>query len=43
MSHAIEDLVDDTLSLSTNESVALVKKLLESLDAPNEKISVIWS
>lgn len=43
MSHAIEDLVDGTLSLSTNERVTLVEKLLESLDAPNEKINAIWS
>jgi len=43
MSHAIEDLVNGALSLSTNERVTLVEKLLESLDAPNEKINAIWS
>jgi putative addiction module component (TIGR02574 family) len=43
MSLAIEELVDGALSLSTNERVTLVEKLLESLDAPNERINTIWS
>lgn len=43
MSNAVEDLVDGALSLSTNERVTLVEKLLESLDAPNERINAIWS
>lgn len=31
------------LALSTNERVALVEQLLQSLDAPSEEINEIWA
>ena len=43
MAHASKDLFDDALALSMNERVALVERLLESLDAPNEEINEIWA
>lgn len=43
MSHIGKNVFDDALALSTNERVALVERLLESLDAPNEEINAIWS
>ena len=43
MSHIGKDVFDDALALSTNERVALVERLLESLDAPNEEINAMWS
>lgn len=38
-----KNIVDDALALSTNERVALVERLLESLDAPNDEVNAIWS
>jgi putative addiction module component (TIGR02574 family) len=43
MAHLQKDIVDDALALSTNERVALVERLLESLDAPNDEVNEIWS
>jgi len=43
MSNIGKDVFDDALALSTNERVALVERLLESLDAPNEEINAMWS
>lgn len=43
MSHIGKDVFDDALALSTSERVALVERLLESLDAPNEEINAMWS
>ncbi|MDO6692672.1 addiction module protein [Aliiglaciecola sp. 3_MG-2023] len=43
MSYIDKDVFDDALALSTNERVALVERLLESLDAPNEEINAMWS
>lgn len=43
MPHIRKDVFDDALALSTSERVALVERLLESLDAPNEEINAMWS
>lgn len=43
MNHVSKELIDDVLALSTNERVALVERLLESLDAPNDEINAIWA
>ncbi|MGK0306254.1 MAG: hypothetical protein ACI8UG_002009 [Gammaproteobacteria bacterium] len=42
MTQIIKNIVDDALSLSTNQRVELVEKLLESLDVPNSAINNIW-
>jgi hypothetical protein len=42
MTQIIKNIVDDALSLSTNQRVELVKKLLESQDVPNSGINNIW-
>jgi len=38
-----KDIVDDALALPTSERVALVERLLESLDAPNNELNAVWS
>lgn len=43
MTQISKELVNDVLALSTNERVALVEQLLQSLDAPNDEINEIWS
>ena len=43
MAHLQKGIVDDALALSTNERIALVERLLESLDAPNDEVNAIWS
>lgn len=43
MAHLQKRIVDDALALSTNERIALVERLLESLDAPNDDVNAIWS
>jgi putative addiction module component (TIGR02574 family) len=43
MANMQKDIVDDALALSTNERVALVERLLESLDAPNDELNAVWS
>jgi putative addiction module component (TIGR02574 family) len=43
MTQISKNIVDDALSLSTNQRVELVEKLLESLDAPNSEINNIWA
>lgn len=43
MTHISKDLIDDALALSTNDRVALVERLLESLDAPNDEINEVWA
>lgn len=43
MAQISKNIVDDALSLSTNQRVELVEKLLESLDAPNSEINNIWA
>ena len=41
--HTQNNRLDDALALSSNERVALVERLLESLDAPNDEVNAIWS
>ena len=36
-------LISDVLSLSVNERIEVVEKLLESLDAPNQEIAEVWA
>jgi putative addiction module component (TIGR02574 family) len=43
MTQISKNIVDDALSLSTNQRVELVEKLLESLDVPNSEINNIWA
>lgn len=43
MTQVNRNIVEDALSLSTNERVELVEKLLESLDAPNAELNAIWA
>ena len=43
MTEISKELVQDALALSTNERVALVEQLLQSLDAPNEAINEVWA
>lgn len=43
MAKVNKNIVDDALSLSLNERVELVEKLLESLDTPNTELNKIWS
>lgn len=43
MTHLQQEIFDEALALSANERVALVERLLESLDAPNEELNAIWS
>ena len=43
MAHLNKDIVDNALALSANERVALVEKLLESLDTPNDDLNTIWA
>jgi putative addiction module component (TIGR02574 family) len=43
MTHISKELIDNALALSTNQRVALVERLLESLDAPNAEINAIWA
>lgn len=38
-----KNILEDALSLSTNERVELVEKLLESLDTPNTELNVAWA
>ncbi|MFT4573893.1 addiction module protein [Marinomonas primoryensis] len=42
MTQVNRNIVEDALSLSMNERVELVEKLLESLDTPNAELNVIW-
>lgn len=43
MTHVSKELIDEALALSTNQRIALVETLLESLDAPNAEINEIWA
>lgn len=43
MTYVNKELIDKALALSTNQRVALVERLLESLDAPNAEINEIWA
>lgn len=43
MAQVNKNILDDALSLSMNERVELVEKLLESLNTPNTKLNTIWS
>lgn len=43
MTQMSKELINDALALSTNERVASVEQLLQSLDAPNEEINEIWA
>ena len=43
MALADRNIVDEALSLSINERVELVEKLLESLDTPNAELNAIWA
>lgn len=42
MTQVNRNIVEDALSLSMNERVELVEKLLESLDTPNAELNTIW-
>jgi putative addiction module component (TIGR02574 family) len=42
MTQVNRNIVEDALSLSMNERVELVEKLLESLDTPNAELNAIW-
>lgn len=43
MTQANRNIVDDSLSLSMNEHVELVEKLLENLNTPNAELNAIWT
>ncbi|WP_395343757.1 addiction module protein [Ningiella sp. W23] len=43
MTQISKELVNDALALSTNERVALVEQLLQSLNAPNDEINEVWA
>ena len=43
MTQVTRNIVEDALSLSMNERVELVEKLLESLDTPNAELNAIWA
>jgi putative addiction module component (TIGR02574 family) len=43
MTQVNRNIVDDALSLSMNERVELVEKLLESLNTPNAELNAIWA
>ncbi len=43
MAQENRNIVEDALSLSMNERVELVEKLLESLDTPNAELNAIWA
>jgi putative addiction module component (TIGR02574 family) len=43
MTQISKELVNDALALSTNERVALVEQLLQSLDVPSEEINEAWA
>jgi len=43
MTQVNRSIVEDALSLSMNERVELVEKLLESLDTPNAELNAIWA
>ena len=43
MTQVNSNIVEDALSLSMNERVELVEKLLESLDTPNAELNAIWA
>lgn len=42
MTQVNRNIVEDALSLSMNERVEIVEKLLESLDTPNAELNTIW-
>ena len=42
MTQVNRNIAEDALSLSMNERVELVEKLLESLDTPNAELNAIW-
>ncbi|GGN30252.1 MULTISPECIES: addiction module protein [Marinomonas] len=43
MTQVNRNIVEDALSLSMNERVELVEKLLESLDTKNTELNAIWA
>lgn len=43
MTQISKELINDALALSTNERVALVEQLLQSLNAPNDEINEVWA
>lgn len=43
MTQENRSIVEDALSLSMNERIELVEKLLESLDTPNAELNAIWA
>jgi putative addiction module component (TIGR02574 family) len=43
MTQINRNIVEDVLSLSMNERVELVEKLLENLDTPNADLNAIWA